>query len=131
MVTSLTPHTLRISHFGIFKPHTVDIRNIIPAAIDCGVLSQIKLFVSTFLETNLDRTTSSYGIPTLLENRSMNELGRVAVSVDFCETSTFRSIFCRIFIAFEHPFVALCLSKLNISAISNAVLGHPFNLHEM
>lgn len=57
----------------------------IPAAIECGVLSGIKFSLSTFDAMNLQSMVWSLLMFSLLQYRSMNALGRVAPS---CGVST-------------------------------------------
>jgi hypothetical protein len=93
------------------------------------VLSVIIDRCSIFLAMNLESIVNSLLIPNKLQYLSMNELGVVEHNSD-CN-SALRSIFDNMEIAIEQPFVALPLSNLNISAISCAVLGHPFKRHEI
>ena len=78
-----------------------------PAAIELGVFSGIKLFISTNFATNKHNFVSSLLILSLLQNRSIKEHGvvfvkRVVPSISFSSSISFN-----ILIAFLHPFVAL------------------------
>jgi hypothetical protein len=105
-----------------------------PAAMECGVLSVMMLFFSNLSEMNLDNMINSWLMLSLLQYRSMNELGVVdpkSMGGWVPPASEFRSMFFMKLTAIEHPFVALGLSSLNISAISWEVRGQPLSRHEM
>ena len=120
-----------ISCLLIFNLNKSTIKYIIPAAIELGVFSGIKLFCSTRIAINLHIIIISDSISNLLQYRSINESGVVWCNIIFSFGDSSLSKLFIILTAFLQPFVADAWSNLKIPAISFALLGNLLTLAEI
>ena len=75
IVTSLTPHTNLTSSLEMLRLQDWAMKNIMPAAIEWGVLSVIICSFSILVAKNFDNIVSSVFIFNRLQNRSMKDAG--------------------------------------------------------
>ena len=111
MVTSLTPQIPLISVFDRFKSNNWQMKYTIPAAIEFGVLSGIKLSLSTFLAINSANIICCLLMLRRLQYLSMKSFGAVEHMTDCSSDPLLRSTLFNISSARLHPFVALVLSR--------------------